>query len=62
MVAEVEKVFAVLILTGTAIREVDDLLHSCKLCSEEVDEVFLEEVHSNGVMYVTVRNDNITNM
>ena len=61
MVAEVQKVFAVLILTGAAIRE-DDSLHSCKLCSGEVDEVFLEEVHSNGVMYVTVRHDNIADM
>ena len=52
MVADVEEVFAVFVLPRTAIREVDE---SCQLCSEEVDEMFLEEVNNNGVMNIAVR-------
>ena len=46
MVTDVEEVLFC-ILPRTAIREVDESVHSCELCCEEVDEVFLEEVNSN---------------
>ena len=49
MVTHVEEVFDVFVLPRTlrtAIGEVDESVHSCELCGEEVDEVFLEEVNS----------------
>ena len=55
MVTDVEEVFAVVVLTCTAIGEVDESVQSCELCGEEVDEVFLEEVNNNGVMNIAVR-------
>ena len=41
--------------------EVDESVHSCELCCEEVDEVFLEEVNSNGV-YIAVRYHNLADV
>ena len=58
MVTDVEEVFVVFFTPPphhTAIGEVDDSVHSCELCSEEVDEMFLEEVNNNVVMNIAVR-------
>ena len=54
MVTDFEEVLFC-ILPRTAIREVDESVHSCELCCEEVDEVFLEEVNSNSVLNIAVR-------
>ena len=65
MVTHVEEVFDMFVLPRTlrtAIGEVDESVHSCELCGEEVDEVFLEEVNSNGVMNIAVRYHNIADV
>ena len=54
--------FAVFVLPRTAIGEVDESVHSFRLCGEEVDEVFLEEVNSNGVMNIAVRYHNVADV
>ena len=61
MVTDVEEVLFC-ILPCTAIREVDESVHSCELCCEEVDEVFLEEVNSNGVLNIAVRYHNLADV
>ena len=63
MVTYVEEVLFC-ILPRRAIREVDvdESVHSCELCCEEVDEVFLEEVNSNGVLNIAVRYHNLANV
>ena len=57
MVTDVEEVLFCILLR-TAIREVDESVHSC----EEVDEVFLEEVNSNGVLNIAVRYHNLADV
>ena len=40
----------------------DESVHSCELCCEEVDEVFLDEVNSNGVLNIAVRYYNLADV
>ena len=61
MVTDFEEVLFC-ILPRTAIPEVDESFHSCELCCEEVDEVFLEEVNSNSVLNIAVGYHNLADV
>ena len=51
-VTQVQKVFAVLMLTGTIIKKVDGYMHGCMFCFFATNyDVILEDVPNNSIMH-----------
>ena len=57
MMAQINKVFAILILFSTAVREIEDLIHSSKVFFKVINKDCLYFINKTCIMVVIIRDE-----